>query len=355
MTKYRTGYLLHPDGSPAMRFQRYWEVQSPPYKRPLGYQYSIATIAGGSNLHDGTISYPSCDTLGLGNSSRDKESEVSSLCYGKFVGKLGESSMWANNLHEANQSISGAASRLLQIGRFASALRKGNIVKAAKILGTPVPKKLKGLKAKAKSFGDQFLEFHFGWVPLIQDVHSAMQTLSSPNFDTRDVTATAQVYDYYLDRIDDWAYPWHYVSVVTRQVTWHCKMGARVRISNPNAYLANQLGLVNPASIAWEAVPFSFVADWFGNVGQVLASATDFVGLEIDTTYTTTSLEMHEAGHGYTNRDQDPWDTWYYAGKLFKVGRSAYIASPVLHLKPFHGLSLTRGVTAISLLLQKLK
>jgi len=354
MTKYRTGYLLWPDGGTAYRFQRYWEVQPPPYKKPLGYQYSTCNSYGGTSYHDGSFSYVNADSIGLGNASRDKTEDAINLCYAKLVNQIGDSSQWANNLLEAGGAISGASARILQLARFASHLRKGNIVKAAKVLGTPVPKSLKGAKAKFKSFGDQFLEFHFGWVPLAQDIHSAMQTLSKPDFGLREIQARSYVFDQYFERYDEWAWPWHYIGQNNLQVTYRCKMGASIRISNPNVYLANQLGLINPASVAWEAVPYSFVVDWFSNVGQVIASMSDFAGLDLVSSYTTVSLDLQLSGSAVTLHGPDPWDSASGGGRLFKVGRSAGIARPTLRLKPFKGFSLTRGTTAISLLLQKL-
>jgi len=42
----------------------------------------------------------------------------------------------------------------------------------------------------------------------------------------------------------------------------------------------NQLGLLNPASLAWELVPFSFVIDWVLPIGPVLQALTAPAGLD---------------------------------------------------------------------------
>jgi hypothetical protein len=42
----------------------------------------------------------------------------------------------------------------------------------------------------------------------------------------------------------------------------------------------NALGLANPAALVWEALPLSFVFDWFVPVGNWLQGATAEAGLE---------------------------------------------------------------------------
>lgn len=42
-------------------------------------------------------------------------------------------------------------------------------------------------------------------------------------------------------------------------------------------YLLNAFGINRPASILWEAIPYSFVVDWFVNVGDVIGSVEDAI------------------------------------------------------------------------------
>jgi hypothetical protein len=52
------------------------------------------------------------------------------------------------------------------------------------------------------------------------------------------------------------------------------------RLSNPSLAQLNGTGLLNPALLYWELMPYSFVVDWFIPVGDVLASLTAGLGLE---------------------------------------------------------------------------
>jgi hypothetical protein len=345
-----------PDGQVVFFMERGWARQRPPFSSPLPFGYDASSVSGSWSDSGGNgASLGSVDDIIYGAPGREDYTYVTNTAYGKFVDQTGNPAQWANNLLEANQAVEGAAARLLQIARFASALRKGHLGDAATALKCPIPSGLKGKKAAAKNFGDQFLEFHFGWVPLAQDIHNSMETLSKPNFGKRKLHASCSYTGHWHDRNDSLGGGFIYTDNWERNAVFRCKMGATVRVSNPNAYLASQMGLVNPASVLWEAVPYSFVADWFGNVGQVLASATDFVGLDVESGYTTTSGELHVSYWAdYRNKDRTIWYYGKYGGKKFNVSRTSGIAGPTVALKPFKGLSLTRGVTAISLLLQKL-
>jgi hypothetical protein len=52
------------------------------------------------------------------------------------------------------------------------------------------------------------------------------------------------------------------------------------RIANQTVRRAVALGVANPASIAWELVPYSFVVDWFVPVGNTLEAMTATAGLD---------------------------------------------------------------------------
>lgn len=121
-------------------------------------------------------------------------------------------------------------------------------------------------------------------------------------------------------------------------------------VSDPNLYLANQLGFVNPLTVIWETIPFSFLLDWVSNVSQFLAQYSEFYGLSL-TQQTTTHLLDHV-------------DTSWYGANPVRVNattvwwtwrRTAGISKPALQLRPLRGLSPTRGLTAAALLLQQLK
>lgn len=72
---------------------------------------------------------------------------------------------------------------------------------------------------------------------------------------------------------------------------------ATVEISNPNGWLRERAGLNNPAAVAWDLVPWSFVVNMFVNTGQLVNSITDFVGLSFPSSSITTRYDLNYRTH----------------------------------------------------------
>lgn len=125
------------------------------------------------------------------------------------------------------------------------------------------------------------LEGFFGWAPLFQDFYTSMQTLSNPwppgwisvrksyqvdKYEPLIVVSTPTVNEFYNRRY---------------RASGSVTFSAGVVVTNPNLWLGNKLGLINPASVAWDVIPWSFLAGMVVNVGQLLGSLTDLAGLSL--------------------------------------------------------------------------
>lgn len=202
--------------------------------------------------------------------------------YEKLVESLkGETSQLGSSIGEWRSSLDMIASRAIQLRSAIQAFRKGNITRTARILSVPksAVRKASGRVSKTHYASSLWLETYFGWLPLIGDIYNSIDVLQSPVRNPEKISSGSSI-----------SYDANYRQTVDgKPVNFLVGMGARygvrhyakVRISNQNLFLANRLGLINPAAIGWELVPFSFVVDWFSNVGQILESITDFVGVEI--------------------------------------------------------------------------
>lgn len=202
----------------------------------------------------------------------------------------------------------------------------------------PIPDRI---RRGSQDLSNLWLEYHFGWAPLLDDIYGACNVLKS-NPPAQRVRATGKKKQRTV--------------VVAGQYAWStdgtysvkAAIGAEVYISNGNLALANQLGLVNPASIAWEVVPFSFIVDWFIPVGKFLESWTDMLGYTVRYAYNTLLREA-------TGLQEYKQSSASNGAVCSAVGMTRALGIPPFRLvrPPFNGFSVARGATAIALVIQQ--
>lgn len=124
-----------------------------------------------------------------------------------------------------------------------------------------------------------------------------------------------------------------------------------MRVTNPNFALANQLGLINPGTVAWEIVPFSFLVDWFIPVGAWLNSFTDILGYDVLYPFTTTTREVTAITSSIPDPPYLTWSRETSSG--FWFARTLGLPAYKLVRPPFKGFSVARAATAIALLVQQ--
>lgn len=127
----------------------------------------------------------------------------------------------------------------------------------------PRTKKIE-LKRVEMTFAEKWLEYSFGWKPLLADIHtviSGFKPLKSSPIRARGEVTFAKDYNYKDSST---------VQLLQTNYKVRCTVIGSVIITDPLLALLDEIGLADPLQIAWNALPFSFVVDWFMNIGSLL-------------------------------------------------------------------------------------
>ncbi|UUW21298.1 MAG: maturation protein [Guiyang fiers-like virus 5] len=172
------------------------------------------------------------------------------------------------DLAEINKTLGMIAQPTISALQAYRSARHGRWGDVAKHLGLSKRDILTG-----KYPANKWLEYQYGWKPLFSSIYDGYNRLhQSPRAGI--LQARRSVSD---------VFPINSVINGVR-VVGEVELSARTiivyKVANPTIDAIDGVGLLNPVSVAWELIPFSFVLDWFAPVGNVLSAATSTLGLE---------------------------------------------------------------------------
>lgn len=169
-----------------------------------------------------------------------------------------------------------AQSRAMVVKRFNTLRLKGADI-VADITSVQRRHGLQGTKT-LETVANAHLEIIFGWTPLVADIVAATQTVCQQAAKDVFLEASASTTGYAVSGMD------------TYSTKSRVAYSVAVRIDNPNLWLAERAGALNPLSVAWDLVPWSFVVNMFVNTGQLVQQVTDFAGLEFSDVWRTDTV-----------------------------------------------------------------
>jgi hypothetical protein len=209
--------------------------------------------------------------------------------FGDLTLSKGSLAVTAAEFPKTAEHIANTATRLYKAYR---ALRRGALGDFTSSLGITASskqikrfnrRKVKYLKVDGnlKNFASStWLEYTYGWKPLISDIYSQCENLAEYLTEHQMVVRTARKSaeserDFTLNLS-----PAGFPGKVTKRISQRRKTIVTIRYKldgQPN--LLNQFGITNPLEVVWELVPFSFVVDWILPVGNFIQSLTATNGL----------------------------------------------------------------------------
>lgn len=193
---------------------------------------------------------------------------------------------------ERAATAAGVADVVTTLTKTVRALRRRDYERAMRELGLR-KRNRKGLPSEPSNV---WLALQYGWLPLLSDVYGSCEALekSDENRDRYRATVKAShSRKETSDRLLTSAYGGCYVEV-NKQTTTSYKAMTRLDyvLRNPLLATMSQVGVTNPLEVAWELVPFSFVADWFVPVGRYLSDLDATIGWEFLGGSTSTKIEQ---------------------------------------------------------------
>lgn len=195
------------------------------------------------------------------------------------LNKLGDGKAeLGTTLLEARRSAINLADRAIELARLLLYAKRREWSRIPKHFG--LTREIgNSLRNGSKTAASRYLEWHFGWLPLASDIKSAFDILKEDLKPAlllsarKGVTTRLRVDPSKLNYGGGVFESLSGDIVRTHKVTLHAKLD--------DVYLhqAQQAALLNPLSLAWEIIPYSFVVDWFVPVGNVFQALSDTAGL----------------------------------------------------------------------------
>lgn len=309
---------------------------------PFLGRYS-STIPGPGRLQLGcmsTASYQAC----YSNEALRAKNLAMQRAWSRFRDSCYDTASIGTALAEIRESANLIRSRAIQLGSAFLALKKGNFRRFLKLMQVrPLRKDKRTRWTRPKDASSIWLEYWMGWAPMIGDIYDAGAVLSR---DFADFTVTAFASATFQHKIRMQGYGLQHTADNSGKAG--VKYQAVVRVTNPNLALAEQMGLINPAVVLWEVVPFSFIINWFIPVGDYLANYSFGAGMSLTKREQTQRTRVSGSELRIYNGVVD----WSNTSKAAFFSRSVdgFTLPPQLLFDPPTKLSITRAATAIGLL-----
>jgi hypothetical protein len=220
-------------------------------------------------------------------------------------------------------------------------------------------------------FANAWMEIQFGWRPMLEDIHGSLEILAtkfrresgyqypvrasgSASFNER-VRWFPPYYDWLglPSSIHGVNAGFNAYKTTTKYYAWYS-------VDDDTSEALRETGITNPASVVWDAVPFSFVVDWFLPVNNYLKNLGAYSGFTIvdvcRARFTRWSVQVNSTVGATGTEYNGPWmgsATVAYAedGIVYDRDRTSVPHAPLTFRDPVSTFS---AVSSIAILTQLL-
>ena len=189
-------------------------------------------------------------------------------------------------LHQTVAMVAGITIQVLKAYRF---VREGRLQKAADLLQIGKREWRKHLHGGSFE-ASAWLEMEYGWKPLLNDIYNGVN-LAQDSLKWRDgsggqMSVTRRLTEGLQVRTNTVSNLWLEQKHETEGFG-SVEVKMRYRLADPDLNYLTQIGLANPLTILWEALPYSFVIDWLLPVGNFIEGLSNTLGLQFTSGYVT--------------------------------------------------------------------
>lgn len=278
---------------------------------------------------------------------------------------------YAQFFAERKQTAKLLGDTAFRIVQAASSLRRGDLTGFTRSLSLSATQRsmvAKGWKyvtkdKASKRIANHWLEYQYGWKPLLSDVYGSAELLArnavSPKKPHGSLKVKVPISKTFSQPPLLSGYP-HFTTEINASLTGSMTLSCDYVLDDESASALAETGISNPALLAWELLPYSFVVDWFVPVGTYLGNLTAQDGFKLSACCTTTFRRSETTMFvGFYKGPLHP--SWYeslpkfgvFTQKDVSMTRSNALPSYALMVRnPLGGNPAQRVMTALSLLRQ---
>lgn len=127
----------------------------------------------------------------------------------------------------------------------------------------------------SRRLAGKWLEYQYGWKPLMSDVYGGCEALAQRLTEGVPVYTKSEAEIFY-----DSGKTQSGLTTTYYESSLRMKVKARYSIKNASEKSLTEIGITNPAALVWELVPWSFCIDWVLPVGDYLQGLDALTGID---------------------------------------------------------------------------